>query len=662
MAAIQSMGELTSIRPHWQPGIMRQSVSLYDSFNYEYAALYRMQPNVRTCVDFLARNVAQLGLHVFRRISDTDRERLAEHGLAMLLATPLPAFAKVTRYRLVEALMSDLGIYFNAYWLKLRQDGQMAGLLRLPPVFTEVEGGLIPTKYRLTIGGKRWEFPPDEVVHFRGYNPENAVAGLSPLETLRRVLAEEHASGKNREGMWQNAARIQGIIQRPAEAPEWSPTARERFRSEFEQLYSGSDNAGKTAVLEDGMEWVEAQFDAQEMEYLGARKLNREECARSYHIPLPMVGILDHATFSNIEEQHKNLYQDSLGPWLKLIEQDVELQLLPEFEDTERVYTEFNIAEKMRGSFEEQAQGLQTSVGRPWMTANEARARMNLPSLDGDADRLVTPLNVIVGGQASPRDSAPETAFRNDHGGHKANVKRFDSHADELRRRHEGRWTEVLARHYRRQEAAIASRVPKAVGANGHNAKVDGSTKVDLGDVWYDEERWNEELGDDLLRLNNMTATAWAERMIEQGAAEIEDMDAFQQNMLPWLEEHSRVQAAYMNGQVRDQLQAAIRDPEAQEAVRDLFATAASVWAVRQAVSGVTTAGSFGAHEAANAGGLRTKTWRVNSSNPRPSHQALNGETVGIRERFSNGGRWPGDPALPAEENANCMCSVEFSE
>ena len=47
---------------------------------------------------------------------------------------------------------------------------------------------------------------------------------------------------------------------------------------------------------------------------------------------------------------------------------------------------------------------------------------------------------------------------------------------------------------------------------------------------------------------------------------------------------------------------------------------------------------------------------------PRPSHQALNGETVGIRERFSNGGRWPGDPALPAEENANCMCSVSFSE
>jgi phage portal protein BeeE len=63
---------------------------------------------------------------------------------------------------------------------------------------------------------------------------------------------------------------------------------------------------------------------------------------------LPLVGILDNATFSNIREQHKNLYQDSLGPWLAMIEQDIMLQLLPEFDDREGVYVEFNIAEKLR--------------------------------------------------------------------------------------------------------------------------------------------------------------------------------------------------------------------------------------------------------------------------------------------------------------------------
>ena len=96
--------------------------------------------------------------------------------------------------------------------------------------------------------------------------------------------------------------------------------------------------------------------------------------------------------------------------------------------------------------------------------------------------------------------------------------------------------------------------------------------------------------------------------------------------------------------------------------MKNVFNLALTVWVVQQAVTAVTSAGNFGAWEAANAGGLRKKTWIVTSPNPRPSHAALNGVTVGIRERFANGLRWPGDPAGSADENANCKCEVEFSE
>src|SRR5690554_2197333 len=129
MAVVVSLGQVQSLgTPNWRPGVVRTSVGLYDQFNYDYATLYRTQPNVRTCVDFLARNIAQLGLHVFRRVSDTDRERLRDHGLAQLLNQPLPPEFKMTRYRLIESLVSDLGIYFNAYWLKIRQDGRLRAL------------------------------------------------------------------------------------------------------------------------------------------------------------------------------------------------------------------------------------------------------------------------------------------------------------------------------------------------------------------------------------------------------------------------------------------------------------------------------------------------------------------------------------------------------
>lgn len=663
MPVVQSMGALATVGAPWWPthsyGSMR--MRLYDGYAYDYATMYRKQPNVRTCVDFLARNIAQLGLHVFRRVSDTDRVRMADHPLAEVIGRPLPADFKVTRYRLIESLVSDLGIYFNAYWLKVRVDGAPLGLLRIPPPYVSVKGGLVPTGYELTLMGRSPQMiDPGDIVHIRGYNPESAVLGLSPLETLRRILAEEHAAGDYREYFWKNAARMSGIIERPADAPEWSPAARARFKAEFEALYAGTEVSGKTAILEEGMSWKEGSFSPEQAEYLEGRKLTREECARAYHIPLPMVGILDHATFSNIKEQHKNLYQDSLGPWLAMIEQDIELQLLPEFQDTAGVYVEFNIQEKLAGSFEEQTKALQSGTGAPYMTRNEARARMNLPSIEG-GDVLVTPLNVLVGGMASPQDAEPDTlpdesqanAMTPD--GAKGSVRLLNKALDvfnrELRDRHVQKWREVLTRHYRRQEAAIVSRLPEAVGRS------DGQQKADIGGVWWDDDRWTSELYDDLLPLNELTATTWAE--LSAGAL---DAEVDKARMMPWIQEHTRVQAAYINDYTRDQIEIALRDPEARDAVKGVFEQALTVWALRQANAAVTAALNFGATEGAAAGGLRRKTWQVNSGNPRPDHAALNGVTVGIRERFPNGLRWPGDPSGGAEQNANCQCTVRFSE
>lgn len=651
MAVISSLGSLAQIeQPNWHMGLTHNSVSFYDTYSHDYSAIYRTQPNVRVCVDFLARNIAQLGLHVFRRVSETDRARVRDHGLPRLLAQPLPPEMKVTRYRLIEALMSDLGIYFNAYWWKVKRDGEIGGLLRLPPHYVTPQGGLTPTGYHLDIGGRHWELDPGDVVHFRGYNPENAIAGLAPLETLRRVLAEEAASGDYREEFWANSARVQGFIKRPKDAPEWSAVARERFLADFNQLYSGTGTGGGTAVLEEGMEWQQGSFNPQESEYILGRKLTREECARSYHIPLPMVGILDHATFSNISEQHKNLYQDSLGPWLVMIEQDIELQLLPEFDDIENVYVEFNIAEKLAGSFEDQVKAFQSAVGRPWMTPNEARARMNMPSLDGDADLLGTPLNMQVGETEAPAPAAVPAVIpaADDEAPKSIGVKRYSSAAPGLRKNFEAQWTRVLARHYRRQEAVLVSRVPKG-------------RKATVGGVWYDEERWNKELTADLFGLNRATALAWSEWTAEQAGIDIEDEDAFESIMTNWLQEHSRVQAEGINGHVRDELGKALNDADPLEAVKNLFEVAVTAWAIEAAISAVTAAGNFGSHEAARAGGLAHKTWRTHSGNSRPSHAEMDGMTIGIRDLFPTGQRWPGDPDGGAEENSGCQCSVEFS-
>lgn len=407
MPFVISQGSLEQVSRPMMPAVpVGGSIRLADQFSQDYAEIWRTQPQVRTVVSFLARNIAQLGLHVYLRLSDVDRERLSDHPIAELIRKPNPF---TTRYRLIESLVSDIAIYDNAFLAKTNTE--RLSVVRLDPRHLqpfEVTPFTVET-YRYQNPGATgyYDFPASQLVHFRGYNAGDARWGCSPMETLRRILAEEYQAGLYREQLWRNGARMAGYLKRPPEAPQWSKEGRERFRRQWRAQYTGTGgaNAGGTPILEDGMDFVSAAVSPADAQYIESRKLTREEVAAAFHIPLPMVGILEHATFSNITEQHKNLYQDTLGPWLTMITEELALQLLPDFDATDGVYLEFNLAEKLRGSFEEQANQLQQSVGAPYMTRNEARARLNLPQIEG-GDELIVPLNVGTESvSSSPQDT-----------------------------------------------------------------------------------------------------------------------------------------------------------------------------------------------------------------------------------------------------------------
>ena len=379
----------------WQTsGSSGASLDLYD-YRHTYAEMFRTQPNVRICVEFFARNIADVAPQAFRRVSDTDRVRLADHDLTTWLNHPNPA---TTRYRLIEDLMMDWGIYQRAYWLKVRYigtDGQDAiGLVRLPPEEMTVKGGLLPTSFCWTSNGREKEFAPSEIVHFAGYK-----LGISPLETLRRILAEEAAAGDHREGFWRNSARIEGVVTRPADKKRYTSDQAREWREGWQAAYAGGAGSGKTVLLQEGETFTASSFSAKESEYTAGGKLRREVCAAVYQIPQPFVGILEHATFSNIREQHKNLYQDCLGPTFEMLRQEFQRQLLVECEDQADIYIEFNIDKKLAGTPGERATSMQVSIGRPWRTVNEGRALDNLPRIDDPE------LDTVAPQQGGPSDA-----------------------------------------------------------------------------------------------------------------------------------------------------------------------------------------------------------------------------------------------------------------
>jgi HK97 family phage portal protein len=639
MAFVVSDGRLRAIERVPSPLSPSYSLQLGENLTADYATLWRTQPELRTVVDFLARNIAQLGIHVFRRVSDVDRKRLIDHPLARLLSSPN---AGTTRYRLVDALIHDVCIFDNAFWMKTKaEQGTPIALRRVPPQRVSPTGTNWQEPEGYLISGSRGQLQVtrNEIVHFHGYNPLDDRVGASPIESLRRILAEEWAANVYREQLWRNGARMAGYLSRPADAPDWSDSGRNRFRDQWQAQYAGDGpHAGGTPILEDGMTFVSASTSPRDAQYVESRKLTREEVARSYHVPLPMVGILDHATFSNIREQHKQLYQDCLGPWLEMIQQEIELQIVPDLPDRNGVYVEFNISAKLSGSFEDQAAQLQAGTGAPYMTRNEARARLNLPQVDG-GDELIVPLNVTVGAQAPvPAEPAPKQEPR-------ARVKaRAPQTVTDAA-------ATILSRFFARQGQIVLS---------GLGAQKTKGRKASPTDV-FDVERWNGELAGDLLRVNSQISLAAASATLEQ--AGLDPGQFAPEPTLGWLAANAAAIALAVNTVTLDQLGTALADDDPTAATKTLFEGYVAVRAAQLATTQTTAISGFGSCEAIKQTGAddgATKTWQA-GVNARPTHAALNGQTVGLHDHFSNGARWPADINLSADETAGCNCALQIA-
>jgi len=610
--------------------------------------LYRTQPHLRTVVSFVARNVAQLGLPVYERVSNTDRKRVHDDPAAALLRRPNP---NMTGYELRESLVSDLALYDNAYWF-LHRDAEAGWTIHPIPAgwITGSRGGTLfaPEVYLVTNpDGTRTEIAADDLLVFRGWNPGEPRHGSSPVAALKQILAEQIHAWSYRSQIWERGGRVGTYLTRPADAPDWSKEAREKFSRDWRAKWTGrgGSQAGGTPVLEDGMTLNATRFNAREEEWAEVAKLSLATVAAVYHVNPVMVGVLDNANYSNVREFRKMLYGETLGPMLAMVEDRINNFLLPRVSEKPRLYTEFNIREKLQGDFQETAQLLSSAVGAPYMTTNEARSFDNLPSIPG-GDQLVTPLNVLLGRQASPRDSgsqnlgaagaAPEAKA----GARTARIKSSafpDKYSDDAEA--------LFARFFRRQAAAVRS----AVGAKSPD--------------YWDEERWNTELANDLYALAVRVAT----EVGRQAAAGLgfDPGDYSERRTFAFLRAVSEARARWVNATTLRQLEAALAaaddsdDAAAPDPVRHVFEVADNARASTSGRALAAAVAGFAVTEAAQQ--LRpeaTKTWETSGADPRPEHAAMDGETVPIKDLFSNGANWPGDPVLGAEGVANCECGV----
>lgn len=336
---------------------------------------------VYACVRILSEAIACLPLHLYKYNESGGKEKAVKHPLYFLVHDePNP---EMTSFIFRETIMSHLLLWGNAYAQIIRNGkGEVIGLYPLMPDRMKVdrdEKGKLYYEYtvisadpKIARGNESTvKLKPEDVLHIPGLGFDGLV-GYSPVAMCKNSIGLAIAAEEYGSKFYANGANPSGVLEHPGTLKDPS-----KVRESWTQTFGGSHNAGKVAVLEEGMKYQPISIAPNEAQFLETRKFQIEEIARLYRIPPHMIGDLDRATFSNIENQSIEFVKYTLDPWVSRIESSMNRRLLS---DTEKgvYFFKFNLDGLLRGDYQSRMQGYAIGRQNGWMSANDIRELENL--------------------------------------------------------------------------------------------------------------------------------------------------------------------------------------------------------------------------------------------------------------------------------------------
>jgi HK97 family phage portal protein len=213
-----------------------------------------------------------------------------------------------------------------------------------------------------------------EVLHIRDRSDDGLI-GRSRLhraaETVSSALAVQEFAG----AMYANQVVPSGVLEAEGKlSAESLKMLAERFREAF----SGSGNAKKSLVLDQGLTWKSISISPEDAELLASRRFTTEELARLFQVPPPIVGDYTHNTFTNAATAGRWFASFTLQPWIKKIEAAIDRALL-----SEEFEIEIDLSGFLRGDPEQRWKAHEIAVKNRILTANEIRLSEGWNPRDG---------------------------------------------------------------------------------------------------------------------------------------------------------------------------------------------------------------------------------------------------------------------------------------
>ena len=334
---------------------------------------------VYACVQAISETVASLPLILFERSGD-DRKRATAHPLYRVLHDQFNP--ELTALEGREYLQACVLLRGNAF-ARIEWDmaGQVKALWPISPDAMQVRrapsGGLV---YEYSDGtGKLHRLLAHEVLHLRHRLGDDGIMGVSPIAAARGVVELAQAEADHGVNTFRNGAKLLGVLKFPGKL---KPEQSKAIAASWSTQHGGGANAGRTAILEEGVDFQSVSMTMEDSEWLEARKFSVIEVCRLFRVPPVIVQSMESANFSNSQELARQFVTLSLRRHLVMWEQAIASKLLTE--TGRRSYFALHQVEGvLRGDSANRAAFYTAGIAAGYLLPSEARALEDLPVVPG---------------------------------------------------------------------------------------------------------------------------------------------------------------------------------------------------------------------------------------------------------------------------------------
>lgn len=373
-------------RGGWRPfinesyaGAWQQNVVVAQSDALQYWAVFR-------CVSIIASDISKMRLRLVQQDANGIWTETSNAAFSPVIRKPNPI---QTRIQFFQNWMESKLLNGNTYALKVRDNRSVVTQLRVldPCRVTVLVADNGDIFYRLTrdnVTGVEQDVitvPASEIIHDRGPTFYHPLVGLSPISAVGINALAGLRIEQNSARLFTNGARPGGVLTAPGAITDETAA---RLKAYWDENFTGS-NAGKVAVLGDGLAYAPMVMSAVDAQLVEQLKWGDAAIAGAFGVPAYMINAAQAPATNNIEALNQQYYSQCLQVHIE----SIELLLDEGLGLTGNYGTAFDLDDLLRMDTATLVKTAGEGVARGILTPNEGRAKLGYsPVTGGDSAYL----------------------------------------------------------------------------------------------------------------------------------------------------------------------------------------------------------------------------------------------------------------------------------